>query len=382
MIASLPWMQWLTVPRRAGRPARRPARSPVAPYCHWMPPGGRGDPLPDEGRRRVVLDRVGLRASPSAPTTIRARSSSASPGRVEVADPRPDLADASNVSTCSTKPGRGRIVDAHRRRRRRRCTSRRRAKPVASWTWFFRSRWTTMTSLPTSSSHDRDPLADDPAVVGDDLEIEVRDEDAGVALARRRLADVAEAAPEREVAALDRVLELRPVDRLGDRVDERRVALELGELERRPERRHDRRHQVGQDVLGVVELGAGEEAGVAADVGDDEAGGLGLAEHGDGASAPSSAFASVSRAMRESRAGRVRWRPRLPSPGDLASAQRMVPVSRLQAADPRRPPAAVTRPPPASRSGCRRPSTWRPPPRPRRSARRRSRPERLLAIGR
>ena len=55
-------------------------------------------------------------------------------------------------------------------------------------------------------------LADDPAVMGDDLEIEVGDEDAGVAVAGGRLLDVAEAPPEQEIAALDRVLELRPVD--------------------------------------------------------------------------------------------------------------------------------------------------------------------------
>jgi hypothetical protein len=125
----------------------------------------------------------------------------------------------------------------------------------------------------------RDPLADDLPVVGDNLQVEVRDEDAGVALAARRLADVAEAAAEGEVAPLDDVLELRPVHRRGDRIDEGRVTLELGELEGRPEGAHDRPDQVGQDVLRMVELGAGEEAGVAGDVGDDEAGGLWLVEH-------------------------------------------------------------------------------------------------------
>jgi len=33
-------------------------------------------------------------------------------------------------------------------------------------------------------------------------------------------------------------------------------------------------------ILGVIELGAGEEAGIAADVGDDEAGGFGLEHRG------------------------------------------------------------------------------------------------------
>ncbi len=62
-------------------------------------------------------------------------------------------------------------------------------------------------------------LAHDPPVMGDDLEIEIRDQDAGIAVAGGRLLDVAEAPPEQEVTALDRVLELRPIDLPGDRVD-------------------------------------------------------------------------------------------------------------------------------------------------------------------
>ena len=122
-------------------------------------------------------------------------------------------------------------------------------------------------------------LATDPAVMGDHLEIEMRDEGARVALARRRLLDIAEPTAELEVTALDRVLELRRVDDVGDRVDERGVALELRELEGRAKSGDDRAHQVGEDVLGMVELGAGEEPGVAADIGDDQAGGFGLVEH-------------------------------------------------------------------------------------------------------
>ena len=60
-----------------------------------------------------------------------------------------------------------------------------------------------------------DLLVDGRAVVDDELEVEVRDADAGVALARGRLADVAAAPAEPEVAALDGVEEHRPVDRLG-----------------------------------------------------------------------------------------------------------------------------------------------------------------------
>jgi hypothetical protein len=74
-----------------------------------------------------------------------------------------------------------------------------------------------------------DALAHDPPVVEDVLQVEGRHEDARVALARRRLADVAQAALEREVGALDGVLEDGPIDCIGDRVHEYRVTLELRE---------------------------------------------------------------------------------------------------------------------------------------------------------
>ena len=133
----------------------------------------------------------------------------------------------------------------------------------------------------------RDSLADDLAVVRDKLEIELRDEHARVAVAARCLADVTQPALECEIAALDRVLQQRSVDALGDRVDEGRVAFELGQAEHRPDVRDDGAHQVGQDVLGMVELRSGKEAGVAGDVGNDEAGGLGLGEHRSGPHEPS-----------------------------------------------------------------------------------------------
>ena len=121
-----------------------------------------------------------------------------------------------------------------------------------------------------------DLVADDRAVVGDDLEIEPRHEDTGVALAGRRLGDVAKSPAKGEVGPLDRVEELRTVDPVREHVDERGVALQLREAEARPERPDDRRHEVGEDVLRMVEFRAGEVAGIAGDIGDQEARRLGL----------------------------------------------------------------------------------------------------------
>ena len=102
---------------------------------------------------------------------------------------------------------------------------------------------------------------------------------ARIAVADRRLADVAQPATEREVRPLDGVHQRRPVDGLGDREGERRVALELGQAERRAEAPDDRVDEVGEDVLRVVELDTGEIRRVAGDVGDDETGWFGLVEH-------------------------------------------------------------------------------------------------------
>ena len=122
-------------------------------------------------------------------------------------------------------------------------------------------------------------VLDELAVVADEFEVEILHPAAGVALAGGRLADVAKTLPEGEVGRLDGVLEHRSVDLVGDRVEEGRVALELGEPERRPQPPHHRVHHVGDDVLRVVELDPGEKAGVAGDVGDHETGGFGFRKH-------------------------------------------------------------------------------------------------------
>ena len=124
-----------------------------------------------------------------------------------------------------------------------------------------------------------DGLLDGGAVVDDELEVEIRDPHARIARAGGRLADVAAAPAEPEVAALDRVQEHRPVEPVGRREGERGVALELCQPEGRAERGDDGPDEVGQDVLGVIELDVAEVAGVPGDVGDQEPGGLRTREH-------------------------------------------------------------------------------------------------------
>jgi hypothetical protein len=125
----------------------------------------------------------------------------------------------------------------------------------------------------------RHPLAGDEPMVGDEFQVQPGHPHAGVALARRCLADIADPALEGEVAALDDVLKGRPIDRRGRHPDECGVALELRELERRTQRGDHGVDEVGEDVLRVVELHTGEIAAVACDVGDDEAGWIGPGEH-------------------------------------------------------------------------------------------------------
>jgi hypothetical protein len=130
------------------------------------------------------------------------------------------------------------------------------------------------------------PLPCDQAVVDDDLQVEARQEHAGVALAARRLADVAEPGLEGEVDALDGVLEGRAVDLERARPGERRVALELRERERRADRAGERADEVGDDVGRMVELDAREVRRLARDIGDDETGRRGWFDHASAGTIP------------------------------------------------------------------------------------------------
>ncbi len=216
------------------------------------PPGGSGDdvdagdrvlPLrpadrgrhvvPDE-RRRCVID---LLVRPDGVLRLHDHPCSlhlVRPGRVKIADPGADLPDALERLDVLDQAARGRIVDPHRGDA---------ALAVHRVGGDAGRLFDVVLQEPVDDDHvaadellpRAELLTNHLAVVGDHLEVEVRDEDAGVALAGRRLADVAKPALEGEVAALDRVLELGGIDGRRDRVDERRVAFELRELERGPQ---------------------------------------------------------------------------------------------------------------------------------------------------
>ena len=124
-------------------------------------------------------------------------------------------------------------------------------------------------------------LPDELAMVHDELDVEALHAAAGLALAAVGLLDVAQPLAEGEIGLLDRILQERPVDFVGERIDESGVAFEFGQTERRTQRLEQRVHDVGDDVLGVVEFDAGHEIRVAGNVGDHETGQFRLRKHGD-----------------------------------------------------------------------------------------------------
>ena len=95
------------------------------------------------------------------------------------------------------------------------------------------------------------------------------------------LLDAAEPLAEGKIGLLDRILQERSIDLVGERVDEGRVAFELGEAERRTQRPDQRVHDVGDDVLGMIEFDAGHEVRVAGYVGDRETGRFRFRKHCD-----------------------------------------------------------------------------------------------------
>src|SRR3984957_9330379 len=112
-----------------------------------------------------------------------------------------------------------------------------------------------------------------------DLDVEALHSATRLALARTGLLDAAEPLAEGEIGLFDRILDERSIDLVGKRIDESRIAFELGETERRTQRPDQSVHDVGDDVLGMIEFYPGHEVGVAGYVGDRETGHLRFRKH-------------------------------------------------------------------------------------------------------
>ena len=275
----LPWAQWLTVPTPR-LPFARSSATSVMPDVQRIRRAGEvvhsQRDLARDGRRdgdhreRVVVGHL----RPHTPLLLL-------PGRPEIDDPAGHLAHGLVGLAVRVHPGRRRIVDPHRPHEGLRVEGiGLKAQDLAD-------------AVLEQAVDDDDigphellaaghPLAGDRAVMGHELEIQPGDAAAGVALARRRPLDVTEAALEHEVAALDHVPEAGTIHGRRGHPDERGVPLELGELERWAQRPDDGVDEVGQDVLGVVELHVGQVAAVPRDVSDDQTGRLGPGEHQPG----------------------------------------------------------------------------------------------------
>ena len=117
------------------------------------------------------------------------------------------------------------------------------------------------------------------AVVEEELQVEPGRLAAGVAVAAGRLLDAPEPAAESDVRDLDRVEEQRPVGPAVLDEEERGVALELGQPERRLESPDHGFEEVTGDRRGMLDLAPREVRGVAGEVGDQEESTLGCRSH-------------------------------------------------------------------------------------------------------
>ena len=115
-----------------------------------------------------------------------------------------------------------------------------------------------------------DTTPDERAVVDEQLEVEPGSQPARIAVAGRRLVDAPQPAPKGEVGRLDRVEQEGPVGAPILDEQERRIALELGQPERRLQAADDRLEEVAGDGRRVLHLAARQVGGVAGQVGDDE----------------------------------------------------------------------------------------------------------------
>jgi len=114
-------------------------------------------------------------------------------------------------------------------------------------------------------------LLDEGPAVREELQVQLGDPAARIALAARRHRDRPLPALEREVAGLEGRQEAVAVDEVAGVEAEDRVALELRQPQRAYQLPRDHSQQVREDVVRVLQLDPAEIAGVPADVGEDEA---------------------------------------------------------------------------------------------------------------
>ena len=143
----------------------------------------------------------------------------------------------------------------------------------------FSSRWATMTSGPGQLVPAGDATPDERTMVDEYLEIEPRRQPARVAVAGRGLVDAPQPATEGEIARLDGVEQQRPVGPPVLDEQERGIAFELGQTERRFQAADDRLEEVARDGRRVLDLTPRQVCGVASQVGDDQEAGLGCRCH-------------------------------------------------------------------------------------------------------
>ncbi len=125
-----------------------------------------------------------------------------------------------------------------------------------------------MTSVPVSRSEPATARCGEPAVMRHELQIEFRDQEAGVAVAGRGAGDALQPVPESAVRNRNCVEQHRRIDPLAQGHHEDGITLYFVDPEGPGGQGPDQGvGQIRQDVVGMLELGADEIGRVSTDVG-------------------------------------------------------------------------------------------------------------------
>lgn len=123
-------------------------------------------------------------------------------------------------------------------------------------------------------------VADDLAAMAHGLEVEVLNPAAGLAGAGRGLPDLAKPPAKRHESRLGPILKPRTVHLVKRCHQKDGISLELCDAKGWTKRLHDRRQEVGNDVMGVIEFDGRQEPGVDGNVPDERAGRFRPSQHG------------------------------------------------------------------------------------------------------